>query len=155
MINKETISKAVNNAIEGTGLFLIDVAFLPDEVIDVMLDSMTDITIDDCAMVNNSVREAFGDELDDWELTVGSYGISEPFKVKQQYVKNIGGEVEVLTTDGRKLKGTLSEAGDEVFAIEVPTKVKPEGKKRPELVLVKHEFNYNEVKYTKNIISIK
>ena len=72
----------------------------------------------------------------------------------RQYSKNIGYEVEVLTADGRKLKGILADADDEGFVLTMTVKRKLEGKKRPELVEEQERFNYNDIKYTKNIIKV-
>ena len=152
MIDKKELTQVVNAALEGTDLFLVQVTVSADNVIDVALDSMGDVSIDDCMRVNDAVLDAFDRDVEDYELTVGSYGISSPLLVPRQYQKNLGGEVEVLTADGRKLKGTLTEADDQGFTVAVPTKVKREGKKRPEMVDVDTRLQYNEIKYTKNII---
>ena len=90
--------------------------------------------------------------MEDYELTVGSYGISDPFKVLQHYKKNMGGEVEVLTKDGKKLKGTLKDADEKGFTLTITKKVKLEGKKRPEMVDEDLNYKYDKIKYTKNII---
>ncbi len=152
MIDKKELTAVINKALEDSKMFLVDITVSGDNVIDVQLDSMESITIDDCIAVNNAVHEAFDQDVEDYELTVGSYSLTEPFKVLQQYEKNLGGEVEVLTTAGSKLKGTLTSASNEEFTITVPTKTKIDGKKRPEIVDVEHTFKYDEVKYTKNII---
>ena len=152
MIDKKELTQVVNAALEGTELFLVQVTVSADNVIDVALDSMGDVSIDDCMRVNDAVLAAFDRDVEDYELTVGSYGISSPLLVPRQYQKNLGGEVEVLTADGRKLKGTLTEADDQGFTVAVPTKVKREGKKRPEVVDVDTTLRYDEIKYTKNII---
>lgn len=152
MIDKAALTQVINDTLDGTDMFLVQLTVSRDNIIDVQLDSMTDINIDDCVMVNNAVLDAFDRDVEDYELTVGSYGITSPLLVVRQYEKNIGQEVEVLTADGRKLKGNLTTCDDEGFNIDVPTKVKLEGKKRPELVMVDTRFNYNEIKYTKIII---
>lgn len=152
MIDKKELTQVVNDALEGTDLFLVEVTIGAGNVIDVAIDSMGDISIDDCVRIDKAVHEAFDQDAEDYELTVGSYGISSPLIVRKQYDKNLGQEVEVLTSDGRKLKGTLSEAGDETFTIITPTKMKVEGKKRPELVDVATTMRYDEVKQTKCII---
>ena len=73
----------------------------------------------------------------------------------RQYRKNVGYEVEVLTGDGRKLKGVLADADDEGFVLTTTVKKKLEGKKRPELLVEEQErFNYSDIKYTKNIIKV-
>ena len=152
MIDKKELAAVVEKALEDTNMFLVDLTVSKDNTIDVQLDSMQSITIDDCIAVNNAVHEVFDQDVEDYELTVGSYSLTDPFVVLQQYEKNLGGEVEVLTADGQKLKGILTSANEEQFTITVPTKTKVEGKKRPEMVDVEHSFKYDEIKYTKNII---
>ena len=152
MIDKKELIQVVNDALEGTSLFLVEVKVSADNVIDIALDSMDDISIDDCVRVNDIVLNAFDRDVEDYELTVGSYGISSPLLVVKQYEKNIGEEVEVVTRDGRKLKGTITQVTDDEFIISTPTKVKVEGKKRPELVDVETTLPYDAVKQTKCII---
>ena len=80
---------------------------------------------------------------------MGSAGLGQPFKVKEQYEAHIGNPVEVMTLDGRKWKGVLTDAQEEEFAISVEQKVKAEGDKRPRLTEVEMLWKYGEVKYTK------
>ena len=152
MIDKTELTRVVEDAIAGTDLFVVKVTVTHDNIITVDLDSMSSIDIDQCMMVNDAVLAAFDRDVEDYELTVGSYGISSPLLLPRQYEKNLGGEVEVLTTAGSKLKGTLTSASENEFTITVPTKTKIDGKKRPEIVDVEHTFKYDEVKYTKNIL---
>jgi ribosome maturation factor RimP len=152
MIDKKELAAVIEKALDGSKMFLVELNVSADNVIDVQLDSMESITIDDCIAVNNAVHEAFDQDVEDYELTVGSYSLTDPFKVLKQYEKNLGGEVEVLTADGRKLKGTLTGVEPQQFTVAVATKVKVEGKKRPEVQDVEHTFKYDEIKYTKNII---
>ena len=133
-------------------IFLVEVKVSADNIIDVAIDSMGSVTIDDCIALNNKVLGHFDRDVEDYELTVGSYGISDPFKVLQHYKKNMGGEVEVLAKDGKKLKGTLKDADEEGFTLTITKKVKLEGKKRPEMVDEDLNYKYDEIKYTKNII---
>ena len=155
MIDKKKKKKVINGALEGTNMYLVTLKVSKDNVIDVALDSDEDITIDDCIAVNDAVLAAFDrDEGEDYELTVGSYGITSPLLLPRQYRKNIGYEVEVLTADGRKLKGVIADADDEGFVLTMTVKRKLEGKKRPELVEEQERFNYSDIKQTKNIIKI-
>ena len=152
MIDKTALEKVVNEAIEGSDIFLVDIEISPDNRIVVEIDSMTNVGIDDCVKINNAIEANFDRDKEDYELEVGSAGLTAPFKIKAQYLKNVGNPVEVLTTDGRKLKGTLKEAGDDSFTITTTSKVKPEGAKRPVMMEEDITINYNETKYTKNII---
>ena len=88
-------------------------------------------------------------------LEVGSAGIGQPFKVLQQYRNHVGKEVEVLKKDGRKLCGVLKDADEQHFTVTIEKKVKPEGVKRPQLVQEDETFAYDEIKYTKYLISFK
>ena len=154
MIDKTELEKVINEALDGTRMYLVTLKVSKDNIIEVALDSDEDITIDDCVAVNDAVLAAFDRDDEDYELTVGSYGISSPLLLPRQYRKNIGYEVEVLTADGRKLKGVLADADDEGFTLTMTVKKKLEGKKRPELVEEQEHFNYNDIKQTKNIIKI-
>ena len=128
------------------GLFVVSVDLLSGGVIDISVDSDSDISVDQCAAINSALRAHFGEQLDDYELTVGSYGLTAPLLLPRQYVKNIGTAVEVLTTDGRKLHGTLRHADGQAFTLDVPRKVRPEGKKRPETVVEALRLEYAQVK---------
>ena len=154
MIDKTELEKVINEALDGTKMYLVTLKVSKNNIIDVALDSDEDITIDDCVAVNDAVLAAFDRDDEDYELTVGSYGISSPLLLPRQYSKNIGYEVEVLTADRRKLKGVLADADDEGFTLTMTVKRKLEGKKRPELVEEQERFNYNDIKQTKNIIKI-
>ena len=154
MIDKTELQQVINQALEGTQMYLVTLHVSKDNVIEVALDSDEDITIDDCVAVNDAVLDAFDRDKEDYELTVGSYGITSPLLLPRQYRKNIGYEVEVLTGDGRKLKGVIADADDEGFVLSTTVKKKLEGKKRPEMVEEQERFNYSDIKQTKNIINI-
>ena len=154
MIDKTALEQVINEALDGTKMYLVTLKVSKDNVIDVALDSDEDITIDDCVAVNDAVLAAFDRDDEDYELTVGSYGITSPLLLPRQYRKNVGYEVEVLTADGRKLKGVIADANDEGFTLSTTVKRKLEGKKRPELVEEQEQFNYSDIKQTKNIIKI-
>ena len=114
MIDREALTEVVTSSLEGTGLFVVEVTVSRDNVVEVLLDSMDgSVGIDDCVAVNDAVLAAFDRDVEDYELTVGSYGLTSPYKVRAQWLKNVGNQVEVLTGDGRKLHGTLKAVGDE------------------------------------------
>ena len=154
MIDKTELQQVINQTLEGTQMYLVTLHVSKDNVIEVALDSDEDITIDDCVAVNDAVLDAFDRDKEDYELTVGSYGITSPLLLPRQYRKNIGFEVEVFTGDGRKLKGVIADADDEGFVLSTTVKKKLEGKKRPEMVEEQERFNYSDIKQTKNIINI-
>lgn len=132
MIDKQLLIQTIEEAIAGTPLFLVDVKVTPDNNITVEVDSREGVDIDECVTLTRAIEARFDRDAEDYELEVGSAGLTSPFKVKAQYEKNIGNPIEVLTRDGRKLKGTLTAVGDDdTFTFTIKKKVKEEGKKRP------------------------
>lgn len=132
----------------GTPYFLVSVESEPGDRYVVEIDSEEGVDIDECVRLTHAVEGEFprDDESDDYELEIGSAGLTSPFKVKRQYAKNIGNDVEVLTSDGRKLHGVLTAAGDEGFELETIVKEKPEGAKRPVEKAHRETFPYTGVK---------
>jgi ribosome maturation factor RimP len=105
--------------------------------------------------VNRYIESQFDRETEDYELEVSSAGLTEPFKVKKQYEKNIGNEVETLTKAGKKITGVLVEVHDNEFVLQTEKTVKPEGAKRKMTVVENLTFAYEEIKSTKYIIRFK
>lgn len=152
MVNIEELREALQRNLEGTGYFPVEVSENKNGEINVEIDSCNPVDIDFCVELNKKLHEEFGEALDDCDLTVGSAGLTSPFKVLAQYEKNIGNEVEVLTLDGRKLHGTLANVNPQGFTLSMQEKVKKQGMKKPELQQVDEEIKFNNVKYTKYLL---
>lgn len=155
MIDKKKLTEVVEDAIKGTDMFLVDINVTPDNRVVIELDSETGMDIEACTAVTRKIEAEFDRDVEDYELEVGSAGLTSPFKVKAQYMKNLGNEVEVVTRDGRKLQGVLASVGAEDFTVEVPTKVKHEGAKRPVIEQVPNVIRFDNVKTAKYVIKFK
>lgn len=155
MIDKNVVKKLVDEWLEGKEYFLVDIQVSNDDRIVVEIDHADGVWVDDCAELSRYIEDHLSRDEEDYELEVGSTGLGQPFKVPQQYVNNIGNEVEVLTQDGKKVKGTLKAVDGTRFTVSVLEKVQVEGKKRPVKMDVDYDYDMNEVKYTKYIISFK
>lgn len=155
MIDKNVVKTIVEEWLQGNEYFLVDVSVSPDGRIVVEIDHADGVWIEDCAELSRHLQERLGGELDDYELEVGSAGIGQPFKVPQQYLVHVGKEVEVLAADGKKVQGVLKSVDGGTFVVTVTEKQRPEGKKRPVLVEVDREFDMNNIKYTKYLLSFK
>ena len=155
MILKEAVNQIVESFLKDTDYYLVDTIVAPDNRISVEIDSFEGVSIDFCAGLSRYIEEQLDREKEDYELEVSSAGLTSPFKVKKQYEKNIGNEVEVLTKDGRKISGVLVEATDDQFTVEIAKQVKPEGAKRKITITENIVFPYNEVKSTKYIFRFK
>lgn len=157
MIDKQIVANIVSDAIANTDAFLVEVTVSPANEINVEIDSPTGVDIDACADITRKIEAALDRDAEDYELTVGSAGLTAPFKVPGQYMKNIGNEVEVLTRDGRKLSGVLTDYNEQQrqFTIEVLKKVKLEGKKRPEMVAEPVVLDVDQCKSVKYLLKFK
>jgi len=155
MIEKKTVCQIVEEWLGGKDYFLVEVTVSPDDKIVVEIDHAEGVWIEDCVELSRFIESKLNREEEDYELEVGSAGIGQPFKVVQQYYNHIGSEVEVLTKSGKKLAGVLKEADEEKFVVTVQKKVKLDGAKRPKLMEEDETFRYDEIKYTKYLISFK
>ena len=155
MIDRNIVSGIVNEWLEDKEYFLVDIEVTPDDKIVVEIDHAEGVWIDDCVELSRFIESKLDREEEDYELEVGSAGIGQPFKVLQQYLIHIGKEVEVLTKEGKKLEGVLKEADENHFVVTIQKKVKLEGAKRPKLVDEDVTFTFEEIKYTKYLISFK
>ncbi len=135
--------------------YLVSVEVQPGNIIVVEIDNDDAVSIDDCVELSRYIEEHLDRDAEDFELEVGSAGITSPFKVLRQYKKNIGNEVEVLTKNGVKLSGLLKSANEEGFVVTVTKQVKPEGAKRKVTIEEDLPYTYNEIKYTKYLIRFK
>lgn len=153
MIDKNKVNSIVEEWLEDKDYFLVDITISPDDKIVVEIDHADGVWIEDCVDLSRFIESKLNREEEDYELEVGSAGIGQPFKIPRQYEIHIGDEVEVQTNEGKKLTGVLKDSDDEKFVITVKTKVKPEGAKRPKMVEEDLTFRYNEIKYTKYLIS--
>ena len=157
MIDKNVVTKAVDEWLQKGDYYLVDVEMTPDDRIVIEIDHADGVWIEDCADLSRHLQETLGEELGDYELEVGSAGIGQPFKVTQQYRNHIGKEVEVLQKNGQKKQGVLkavSEDGQQ-FTITTKEKQQTEGKKRPVMTDVDRTFAISDIKYCKYLLAFK
>lgn len=149
MIKEADIRNHVESLTEGSDIFLVDVKIQPGQKISVLLDTPEGIQIEECGRINKQLRELIG--RDDLDLEVSSPGLTKPLKVIEQYYKNLNREVEVLTTEGEKMRGVLKSADEEKISVEVLRKEKVDGKKKE--IKERQELLISNIKKTKLVIS--
>lgn len=155
MIDKDFVKQLVESYLEGSDQFLVTAEVRPGNVIVIEFDSDHSVSIEDCIKLNKFIESKLDRDVEDYELEVGSSGISQPFKILRQYRKNIGKEVEVLTKDGKKMSGILKDANETNMILTIEKQIKPEGAKRKITVEEDLTFTYDEIKYTKYLIRFK
>ena len=151
MIEKKVVSQLIEEKLASSSNYLVDVVIKPGNLIVVEIDNDEAVSIDDCAELSRYLEEHLDRDVEDYELEVGSAGITSPFKVLRQYVKNIGNEVEMLLKNGSKLTGVLKSADENGVVVSVEKKVKPEGAKRKVTVVEDESYTFDEIKELKNI----
>ena len=154
MIDKAQIISLVNERLEDK-MFLVDITVNERNVIDVFIDSFDGLPISKCVEISRHVEHSLDREENDFELHVSSPGLTHGFKVKEQYIKYTGRQIEVTTKEDKKLEGALIETGDTDFVLETSSREKVEGHKKKQLIVRKHILKYDEVKSAKAVISFK
>lgn len=153
MIAKETVIQIVEDWMEETPFFLIDLRITPENEIDVEFESEEDeVCIDDCVNLSKYLEERLDREKEDFALEVGSAGLGQPFKVLKQYLIHIGEEVEVISKAGQKFAGILKDANEVGFTVMVVRKTKLEGSKKPMSMEVDEKYTFADVKSVKYLI---
>ena len=143
MIDKNVVKALVEEWLKDKEYFLVDLNISPDDKITVEIDHADGVWIEDCAKLSQYIEDHLNRDEEDYELEVGSAGLGQPFKVA------------VLDADGKKTRGVLKSVSGRDFIVTVSEKVKVEGKKRPVMMDVDHDFNMDTVKYTKYLINFK
>lgn len=144
---------------EFSHLFLVELKQLPGNVIEVYLDSDTAVHFNHCTKISRFLESHLDENGwlgEEYTLDVSSAGVGAPLKFKRQYVKNIGREVSVEVKDDHKnVKGILTEVKDDSIVVEYEEKVTVEGRKKKELMLIKKEVPFENIKNTIVTISFK
>jgi len=107
MITKEQIATLTNEALIDSDRFLVDVKVKPSNVIEVYIDSDTAVNIDHCVEVSRFIESKLDRDVEDFELSVMSYGLTGALKLDRQLQKYVGKDVEIKTKELGKLQGKL------------------------------------------------
>jgi ribosome maturation factor RimP len=155
MVSKEILHRIVTGFLETSDYYLVDLKVSQDNRIAVEIDAFEGVSIDRCIELNRYIESRLNRDEEDYELEVGSAGLTEPFKVLKQYEKNLHNEVETLTKSGKKITGILTDVKPESFTLRIERMEKPEGAKRKIKVTEDLTFLYGDIKTTKYIYRFK
>ena len=148
MILKEDLKLWIEEYLNGTEYELITLNVSAGNDILVEVDRLAGVDVDFCAELNHYMVEKLDAVDPDYSLEVGSVSLTDPFKTKMQYEKNLGHDVEILI-EGKKMRGQLVSVDEETFSVDIEEKVEVEGKKRKQTQIVTHTWRYDEPKYVK------
>jgi len=144
---------------EFSHLFLVELKHSANDIIQVFLDSDNSVTYEYCVKVSRYLEEHIEEGAwlgEKYTLDVSSAGLDAPLKLKRQYLKNIGRDVSVEVKDDHKhVKGVLSEVNEDSVVVEYEEKVKVEGRKKKELMTIRKEIPFDNIKKTIITVSFK
>lgn len=153
MIAKRRIQQLVDDFLaKEKGFFLVSLKVGAGNQIEVRLDSFEGIKMGDCVRLSRHIEGSLDREEEDFSLQVASAGLGEPFKVFQQYEKNIGRKVDVKLKGGEKILGKmLSAIADQGIVLETKNREKI-GKKK-QVVVKEYKLAFEQIDQTKIVIS--
>jgi len=157
MIDKRIVEEIVEAFFKSSDNYLVSIEIKPDNTILVEIDNDKAVSIDDCVALSSYIESKLDREKEDFALEVGSSGIGQTFKVRRQYRKYIGKEIEVLLYSGIKHIGILKTVDEDKIILTVETQIKSKDLKRnmPEVIKRKITmeedliFLYNDIKFAK------
>ena len=148
MIDTATLKHWIIERLDGTDYHLITLRISAEQDILVEIDRLGVVDVDFCAELNRYLVEKLDTEGEDYSLEVGSVSLTDPFKTKLQYEKNLGNPVVVLTKEGKKVRGQLVSVDESSFTVDVEMMVAVEGKKRKQKEIQSIVYPYEDVKQT-------
>jgi len=149
MIDKQEVTRIVEDFLVFSDNYPVAVEIKPDNTIVVEIDNDQAVSMDDCVALSSYIESKLDREKEDYALEVGSAGIGQAFKVRRQYRKHIGKEIEVSVRSGIKYIGILKSVDENTIVLTVQKQIKPEGAKRKVTVEEDLTFLYDEIKYAK------
>ena len=141
MADQNSIEHHLEGILAGKDIFLVGVKVDNNNKIIVHIDTSEGISIDDCARVSRELEEKLDRDREDFALEVSSPGLDSPFRVIEQYQKNVGKRINLVKTDGEKLEGVLKKTGENGIVLEM-TRGRKGQPKDPELL----ELSFVEIK---------
>ena len=130
MIEKETIAKLVEEAIQDSDMFLVEVKVKPANIIEVYVDADPAVNIDQCVAISRFVESKMDRDVEDFELSVFSYGLSGALKLPRQFAKYMNKDVEVKTKEQGRIQGRLVAYDGQNVTI-TPAPAKKVSKRKP------------------------
>ena len=145
-MNISEITDAMQDEIVARGCFIVEIMISRDNDVEIVIESEKGtVTLDDCVEISRLFEERFDRETEDYELTVTSAGLDQPFLVLKQYRKAAGTMVEARLKGGRKLVAMLVDADEDGVTLRYTTRESVEGKKKKENVEHTDRFPFSEI----------
>lgn len=128
-MNQERVKELLQEALqENESLYLIDLQFLSDNKIKVIVDGDSGVALSECIRISRNIEHNLDREEEDFSLEVTTPDIAQPLTVKRQYKKNINRILKVKTAT-EEFEGTLTGVTEDSITLQWKTREpKPVGK---------------------------
>jgi len=153
MINRDQLNVLAEEAISETNYYIVDLTISKSNQIRLEIDGDRGVNIQDCVNISRHIESNLDREQEDFELTVSSAGMDQPFKILRQYQRYLNRQVVVKTKEGEQWKGILNSADENEVVLAIKKKVKEEGKKKKIEIIENISVPMDQVKETKAVIS--
>ncbi len=151
MIDKKKIGKLVNTVTDGSSLFVVEIKIGSDNNISVIIDGDQGVTISQCVDVSRAVEGNLDREIEDFELSVSSYGIDQPILMLRQYQKYIDKPIQLHLNDDTVKRGVLVSVTPSKLILKEEI-VKKNRKSRKMLIGEPIEITMDNIKLAKGLI---
>jgi len=155
MIGEKIVRELAQSRLDEFDGFIVELKVSSANHIKVLIDSETSISVADCMSVSRNIEHNLDREVEDFSLEVSSAGITQPFKHKRQYNKNIGRDVKVKLKSDKSIEGKLQKVEEDFIIVTTRKKERIEGRKAKKWVDTDNQINFEDIKETKVIISFK
>ena len=116
-MNQDKVKELLQEALdENPSLYLIDLQFLANSKIKVIVDGDEGVPLSECVRISRNIEHNLDREEEDFSLEVTTPDIAHPLKIKRQYIKNLNRILRIKTNSG-EYEGDLVEVTDETVTL--------------------------------------
>jgi len=128
-MNQDKVKELLQEALqENESLYLIDLQFLANSKIKVIVDGDLGVPLSECVRISRNIEHNLDREEEDFSLEVTTPDIAHALTVQRQYTKNINRILKVKTAT-EEFEGTLTEVTEDNITLFWKTREpKPIGK---------------------------
>ncbi|HHM20392.1 MAG TPA: ribosome assembly cofactor RimP [Bacteroidetes bacterium] len=136
--------------------FLVGIELHKNNKLEVFVDSDHGISLGQCQRISRHLENHLDEQQwlgEKYTLEVSSPGLTKPLKLKRQYIRNIGRNLELTLRDGTVKTATLKEVTDKGIVVQQTVVIK-EGKKKKKTA-VETQLAFENIKKALVVISFK
>ncbi|MCK5537545.1 MAG: ribosome assembly cofactor RimP [Bacteroidales bacterium] len=153
MISKQKLENQIEQILEGSNKFLVDLKLSSSNIIRVFIDGDSGVSVDDCIKLSRRIEEEYDRDSEDFELQVSSAGLDTPLRHIRQFIKNIGRDIKIQTQKDDQFTAKLLSAKDNTIELEHKFMQKAPNAKKKSEVIENISLKIDDIKSAKIVIS--